>query len=139
MTDDQADVGRPSDMEGRRRPPRERFAGAEHLFDLEAVAEALAHEPIGERHGHRQITLFHHDAMTVILFDFEAGGYLRDHSAAGLVMVQVLSGDLRMTTPDGEHAMHGGSLLVLQPGVHHDVHAVSAGRMLLTVALTASG
>lgn len=122
-----------------RQPPRERFAGAEHLFDLEAAAEALALESSGERDGHRQITLFREDGLTVILFDFEAGGFLRDHSASGLVTVQALAGELRMTTPEGEHAMRPGALLVLRPGVHHDVRAVTASRMLLTVCLAATG
>lgn len=135
---DRTDTG-PTDPEHLRQPPRERFAGTEHLFDLEAAAEALAREPAGERDGHRQITLFREDGVTVILFDFEAGGYLRDHSAAGLVMVQVLSGELRMTTPEGERVMRQDALLLLRPGIHHDVRAVSASRMLLTVCLTAPG
>lgn len=54
-------------------------------------------------------------------------------------MVRVLGGELRMTTPDGEHAMHEGSLLVLMPGVHHDVRAVTASRMLLTLSLAVPG
>lgn len=139
MTDDRTDPGRPAEPEHLRQPPRERFAGAEHLFDLDAAAEALAREPAGERDGHRQIALFREDGLTMILFDFEEGGHLRDHSAPGIVAVQVLSGDLRMTTPEGEHAMRRGALLVLRPGVHHDVHAVTASRMLLTVCLTGGG
>lgn len=119
----------------RRRPPRERFAGEEHLFDLEAEGEALLREPTGERHGHRQVTLFHRDTTTVVLFDFEPGGYLVDHVADGYVMVQVLSGELRMTTAEAGHSMPAGSLLVLMPGVQHDVHAIAASRMLLTVHL----
>jgi len=127
MTDDEATA------ETRRRPPQERFAGEQHLFDLAAEAEALAREPEGERHGHRQITLFHRDTTAVVLFDFEAGGYLLDHVADGHVMIQVLGGDLEVKTPDEEHAMPAGSLLVLMPGVRHDVRARVASRMLLTV------
>lgn len=138
MTDDRG-ATEPAGPGVRRRPPRERFAGAEHLFDLEAAAEALAREPVIERDGHRQVTLYREDALTVILFDFEAGGRLRDHSAHGVVMVQVLSGDLRMTTPDGEHVMPAGSLLVLRPDVHHDVLAERPSRMLLTVCLSQDG
>ena len=117
----------------RRRPPRERFAGEEHLFDLAAEAEKLRREPSGERNGHRQVTLFRRDTTAVVLFDFEAGGYLLDHAADGYVMIQVLSGEVRTTTADEDRAMPAGSLLVLMPGVHHDVRAVTASRMLLTV------
>ncbi len=116
-----------------RRPPRERFAGQEHLFDLEAEAEALAREAVGERNGHRQVTLFQGGATSVVLFDFEAGGFLLDHAADGHVMVQVLDGEIRMATADDEHTMGAGALLVLLPGVRHDVRAVAASRVLLTV------
>lgn len=118
-----------------RRPPRERFAGDQHLFDLTAEADALGEEPTGERHGHRQITLFRRERTSIVLFDLEAGGYLLDHAADGDVMIQVLSGEIRVAAEGEACVMPAGSLLVLRPGVHHDVRAVSASRMLLTVHL----
>lgn len=118
-----------------RRPPRERFAGEEHLFDLAAESEALRAEADGERNGHRQITLFHDDTTTIVLFDFESGGYLLDHVVDGYVMIQVLSGEVRVAAAADDRSMSAGSLLVLTPGVHHDVRAVTASRMLLTVHL----
>lgn len=131
MTDSAA--GRTADH--RRQPPRERFAGTEHLFDLAAEATALEGEPTGERDGHRQIALFARDELTIILFDFDAGGYLLEHSADGQVMIQVLHGELQVTTTDEDRRMPAGSLLVLAPGVRHDVHAIADSRMLLTVCL----
>ncbi len=121
-----------------RTPPRERFAGSEHLFDLDAETERLRGEPGGSRDGHRQITLSHRGGVTIVLFDFERGGWLRDHAADGYVTVQVLSGELVMTTATAEHRMPAGALLVLDPGIRHDVHAVTPSRMLLTVRLSVS-
>lgn len=118
-----------------RQAPRERFLGDEHLFDLKAEGDAMLQEPDAPRHGHRQITLFHAGGLSVLLFDFEAGGWLTDHAADGHVTVQVLSGHIEMTTPDHQYPMPAGSLLVLRPGVRHDVKATSASRMLLTVHL----
>jgi len=120
-----------------RRPPRERFTGEEHLFDLRAEGDAILQEPDAPRHGHRQITLFRDAGLSILLFDFEAGGWLTDHAADGLVTVQVLTGRIDVTTPEREYPMSPGSLLVLRPGIRHDVRAVSASRMLLTVHLTA--
>jgi quercetin dioxygenase-like cupin family protein len=40
-----------------------------------------------------------------------------------------------MSTATGDYAMPAGSLLVLTPNVRHDVRAVTASRMLLTVRL----
>lgn len=132
---DQAKKGSVDDDERLRTRPSQRFLGSEHLFDLDAEAEKLLREPGGERNGHRQITLFRRGGMSLVLFVFEADGYLVDHQADGFVTVEVLSGEIRMMTADGEHAMPQGALLVLEPGVRHDVRAVSPSRMLLTVRL----
>ena len=118
-----------------RRPPRERFRGEEHLFDLAEAGEALEREPGDPRNGHRQITLFRRGEVTLVLFDFDEGGWLTDHSADGYVTVQVLTGEIQMTTESTEYAMPAGSLLVLDPGVRHDVRALQSSRMLLTVHL----
>lgn len=121
--------------EGPRRPPRERFVGSEHLFDLDAEGERLSAEPDGIRDGHRQITLFRGGGVSIVLFDFERGGSLKDHAADGYVTIEVLGGDLHVTTAEGQHRMRDRSLLVLRPGVGHDVRATAATRMLLTVRL----
>ena len=121
--------------ERRRTPPRQRFVGSEHLFDLDAEGARLRAEPGPARDGHRQITLFRGGGMSIVLFDFERGGYLEDHAADGYVTVHVLSGELSMTTADEQHRMGPGSLLVLRPGIRHDVRAATASRMLLTVRL----
>ncbi len=117
----------------RRTPPRDRFAGSEHLFDLAAEGERLRGESDAPRDGHRQVTLFRGDGLSILLFDFEPGGSLRQHAADGDVTVLVVDGEITMSTPNGEHLMPSGHLLVLRPGVRHDVRARTASRMLLTV------
>lgn len=118
-----------------RRDPEDRFAGDEHLFDLEAVADGLRREQRPARDGHRQMTLVHEDGVTVILFDFEAGGRLPNHKAEGLVTIQVVAGMVDVVTAEGTHAMSAGSLLVLAAGVRHDVTAHDPSQILLTVHL----
>jgi len=116
-----------------RQPPRERFAGPEHAFDLRELANGLRDEDIPARDGHRQITIFHKLPLTLIVFDFEAGGRLADHQADAHVMILSLSGVLEVSTPTGMHRLPAGSLLVLDPGVMHDVAAPEPAQMLLTV------
>lgn len=89
-------------------------------------------EPDGARNGHRQITLFRGGGVSIVLFDFEPDGWLRDHAADGYVTVQVLSGELQIATAEQEYHMPAGSLLVLRPGIRHDVRAETASRILLT-------
>ncbi len=124
-----------SDFEPERRPPRERFAGPEHVFDLREVADGLRDEPTPVRDGHRQITLFHKPPLTLIVFDFDADGRLVGHRAEAHVTILALSGLLEVSTPSETHRLPEGSLLVLDPGVIHDVYAPEASRMLLAVSL----
>ena len=124
--------------EPQRTPPRERFEGSEHLFDLALESQRLRDEPGETRDGHRQITLFRGGGVSIVLFDFEAGGHLKDHAADGYVTVEVLSGQIRMTTAEEPYRMPSGSLLVLRPGILHDVEAETESRVLLTVRLDPS-
>lgn len=105
------------------------------MFALAAESQSLRDEPRTARDGHRQITLFRGGGLSILLFDFERGGWLKDHAADGYVIVQVLSGEIRIATADEEYRMPAGSLLVLKPGIRHDVRAEAESRMLLTVRL----
>jgi quercetin dioxygenase-like cupin family protein len=118
-----------------RRPPAERFAGSEHVFNLSAVAGTLQREDHLATDGHKQVTLFHEGELGLVLFDFEAGGVLADHEADGYVTIHTLAGDLEVATPEAIHQLPAGSLLVLAPGVRHDVTARVESQMLLTVHL----
>ncbi|HUG48569.1 MAG TPA: hypothetical protein VMP67_09165 [Candidatus Limnocylindria bacterium] len=121
-----------------RRPPRERFAGTEHVFDLAEIATALRQESAVVRDGHRQMTIFNKHPLTLIVFDFEAGGRLAEHRADAYVTIMALSGPLEVSTPDQRHRLSAGSVLVLDPLVPHDVEALEPSRMLLAVARTAA-
>jgi quercetin dioxygenase-like cupin family protein len=122
-----------------RQPPVERFAGEEHVFDLAQEAARLRDEPHAAKDGHRQIVLFREDPVSLMLFDFEAGGILRDHVADGIVSIFVRSGRAEVRTPDGDHVLPAGSVLVLRPGVSHDLAAPVAAEVLVTVHLAADG
>ena len=68
-----------------------------------------------------------------VLFAFEAGGELTDHSAHGLVTIHVLEGRLMVQADGHDHELGVGQVLILNPDVPHDVRAPEAGAMLLTV------
>ena len=116
-----------------RRAPAERFAGPQHVHDLAAIAGQLRAEPHPATDGHRQMTIAHHGPVALVLFDFESDGRLVDHVADGLVTIHVLDGHVRVRTPEADHELSAGSLLVLSPGVAHDLHANVPSQILLTV------
>jgi len=118
-----------------REHPEERFRPAVHEIDLGAAAAQIEAEPLGEARKHRQKTLYKQGPMTVALFHFEAGSGLPPHVADGVVTVHVLTGRLRMMAQGEAHDLPAGKMLVMAPGVRHDVQAVEDSRMLLTVCL----
>jgi quercetin dioxygenase-like cupin family protein len=129
---DDPGAGAPQDR--LREHPTARFAPAQHVFDLRAAARELEREIPASR-GRRQKTLYRHGDATIALFTFERGAGLPGHRARGTVAIQALEGRLRIATPDGEHTLAAGSLLVLASGVEHDVLAEEPSIMLLQVHL----
>ncbi len=118
-----------------REHPNARFAAAEHVLNLaESVAQLRAEEHSAQC-GHRQITLYHHAPLTMVLFAFEPEGELRDHATAGLVTIQALDGALTVQTPEQTYQLTAGMIVVLAPKVRHSVRAAQASSMLLTVHL----
>lgn len=118
-----------------REHPEPRFAGTQHQFDLKEAASGLIREsPAGEQ-GHKQQTLYKHGPTTVSLFVFGHLTHLPPHRTKGVVTIHVLDGHLRVTADDQTHDLHAGNLLILAPGVQHDVVARQESRMLLTVNL----
>ena len=120
-----------------RQHPEARFHPPQHQIDLCEAAARLLAEPLSERRNHRQETLYRHGPLTVALFLFDRGAYMPAHAAKGVVTVQVLEGRLKMTAEGKVHQLSAGQLLLLAPGVEHDVLAEEPSRMLLTVCLEA--
>jgi len=126
-----------------RESPASRFEGPQHFFDLLDLSAHLLNEAHVGANGHRQMTLLRHDATTIMLVAFEAGGEMANHQANGLVTIHVLDGALRVEaqTQAGEagasglqtHDLQAQQVLVLAPGVIHSVSAHESSRMLLTV------
>ena len=113
-----------------------RFAGPQHAFDLEEVAARLKQEVNAGEAGHRQQTLYKHGPTSVSLFLFEHLTRLAPHRAKGVVNILVLKGHLRVTAEGQVHDLRAGGLLVLAPGIEHDVVAREESQRLLTVHLS---
>lgn len=118
-----------------RTPPVIRFAGPVHMFSLSSVLDDLRAEDHPARDGHRQITLLQRGLVTQVLFSFEEGGYLDEHSAPGLVTIHCLEGRFSVNANGDEHSMGEGDVLILDADVPHDVRASHRSAMLLTVHL----
>ena len=115
--------------------PSGRFTGESHAFDLGEALRDLHAEVHPVERGHRQKTIFHRAPVTQVIFAFEPGGALADHAAHGLVTMHVLEGRLAVQADGRDHELRAGYILVLHPDVRHNVRALEASAMLLTVHL----
>jgi quercetin dioxygenase-like cupin family protein len=115
--------------------PTERFAPPAQAFDLDAAAAELARETTVPYAGHRQKALYRHGPSSLSLFVFQPGGELREHRTNGTVFIQVLRGRLTVGADGQRHDLPGGRVLVIAPGVPHDLRAEELTHMLLTVCL----
>ena len=115
--------------------PDERFAPPAQAFDLDAAVAELARETTTPHAGHRQKTLYRHGGSTLALFVFQGGAELPEHRTNGTVFIQVLRGRLTVHAAGERHDLAAGRVLVLSPGVPHDLRAEVLTHMLLTVSL----
>jgi quercetin dioxygenase-like cupin family protein len=118
-----------------RQPPKERFEPSTIQLDLRAELQKLNAEIDPGQCGHRQVALYKRESATLALFQFEAGGYMKEHQAPGTVFVQVLEGRLSLTSEGRKYTLGQGGVAVFAPGILHDVLAEEPSVMLLTVCL----
>ncbi len=124
-----------SEPAGRLRvPPRERFAGNERIIDLDAAFAELPSES-RPRQGHMQKTLYRLGPTTTAIFAFEAGARLDQYTVDAQAIVHVLEGRLRVHTGESEHELMPGQMVLVDPGVPHNIHAVEPTRLLFTIVL----
>lgn len=82
-------------------------------------------------------TLLNTPAFRVVLFGFDAGQELTEHSTPRHAVVQVLSGHCRFLLEGKEHELGPGDLLYMAPNAPHAVQATERFSMLLTLSQAA--
>jgi len=103
-----------------------------HLLDLSLEADRL----MAKLPGHRRQTesLAREAGVSVIMMAMEAGDILKEHSADGVVTIHLVRGHADLAADGKTHDLRPGQMVMLQPGVRHDVHAAEQSVVLLTVA-----
>jgi quercetin dioxygenase-like cupin family protein len=73
------------------------------------------------------------EGARLVLFAFDAGQELTEHTAAVPVLLQVLDGALLVTASGREVTLRPGGVVHLPSRLPHAVHALEPSRMLLTM------
>ena len=104
---------------------------AAHQVDLEAEADRLLEALPGHRRQTR--SLAREAGVSVIMIAMEAGDAMQEHSAAGVVTVQAMRGQVSLRTGGETIELRRGQLAVFQPNVRHDLEAQEQSVVVLTV------
>lgn len=78
-------------------------------------------------------TMLTTDRARVVVFSFDSGQTLEEHTAAVPVLLQVLDGHLRVTADGQALSLQPGGLVHLGARVPHAVEAISPSRLVLTL------
>jgi quercetin dioxygenase-like cupin family protein len=97
------------------------------IVDDLSAAVAVAHDSTVSK------TVLKAEGVRLVLFSFDVGQELSEHTAAVPVLLQAVDGDFSVTADDRTVMLAPGAVIHLGARVPHSVYATTAGRLLLTM------
>jgi quercetin dioxygenase-like cupin family protein len=92
---------------------------------LAGLVDAIQTESIVSR------TFFKDDQMKAILFGFDTGQELSEHTASQAAIIQIVQGEATVTLGDDTHELEAGAWVQMPPRLKHSITAKSPLLMLL--------
>ena len=123
-----------SDTPNEHRRPHPQPMAAPYLeFDIARELEQL-HREAGWRSGQNARTLVKYDGLRVVLIALQARSRIPEHQTDGQISIQTVVGHIRVRAQGRSFELRPGGLLALDQGQPHDVEALEASALLLTIA-----
>jgi quercetin dioxygenase-like cupin family protein len=114
--------------------PMHQVAHSRLTFDLGAELERLRAEESWLQGTRNAKTLVKEPDFRLVLISLRRDGRMEEHRAPGRISIQTLTGRLRLYVQGETIDLTVGQVLVLDPGVTHDVEALEESAFLLTIA-----
>jgi len=119
------------------RPEGERPIDSQQIsIDLPAYIRQIKEESNWKQGKRNSITVFKTKGMTIVLIALRAGAEMAEHSADGLISVQVLEGQMQFDTGGKSHILSRNQMIALHEKIPHRVLAIEETIFLLTLAST---
>lgn len=106
---------------------------AYETFNLREVISQFPPDPDSAAR-HRAEILVKSDTLRVVLVTALSGGRLHDHSAPGPITIHVVEGAFALTVDGQRQVVSADEVVIMEPGVNHEVECVEDGAFLLTIA-----
>jgi quercetin dioxygenase-like cupin family protein len=102
-------------------------------FDLPAAVMQLKQESNWSGHRNDRTLVKRRDCRTVLM-DLESGAHLVRHQTRGTVVIQVVSGHIKVCVFNNVLDVPAGHVISLDPHLSHDVEALEESALLITIA-----
>lgn len=102
-------------------------------FNLREVVSQFPPDPDSAAR-HRAEILVKSDTLRVVLVTALSGGRLHDHSAPGPITIHVIEGSFALTVNGERQVVSADEVVIMEPGVNHEIECVDDGSFLLTIA-----
>lgn len=93
--------------------------------DLNALIDSIPTDSIVSR------TFYKSDRVKAIVFGFDTGQELSEHTSSQAAIIEVVRGDATVTLGEDTYELSAGSWLAMPPRLKHSVHAKTPLVMLL--------
>lgn len=119
------------------RPEGDRLLDASMVsIDLPSFIEQIRQEPTWKDSDRNAITVFKTNGMRIVLIALHAGAEMIKHTAGGIISIQVLEGQIKITTDLQSVELGQGQMLALHKRIPHCVLAINETIFLLTLTTT---
>ena len=117
----------------RNRPLGSRVIDAPYVFaNLTGYIEQLKNERAWEKNDRNGITVFKSNGMTIVVSALKKAAVLKDNIVNGFITIQILTGTVRIETPDGEVDIVENQLIAFHPNIPHSIEAKMDAVLLIT-------
>ena len=121
----------------KQRPQGERTLDASLVtIDLNYFTKQIRDEKAWKDSDRNAITVFKTNGMRIVLIALHKNAEMAEHTADGMISVQVLEGQMLFTTEEQSVELGKGEMLALHENVPHSVLAKEETVFLLTLTTT---
>jgi quercetin dioxygenase-like cupin family protein len=116
------------------RPEGERMLDAPLVnIDIGRFITQIKKETAWDNSDRNAITVYKTSGLRIVLVALHEGAVMAKHTAAGIISVQVLEGEINFTTDEQSVILKKEQMIALHKGLPHSVTALKESVFLLTL------